>query len=67
MDSFGIRIGVAGGFGLTTLVGESGGRYSWGRRTRGSIERGQVRVCGSVVRCGFVCGGPLIFVHRWMA
>ena len=35
MDSGGIS--MAGGFGMTTLVGEAGGWYSWGRRTGRSI------------------------------
>ena len=64
MDSCGISIGVEGGFGMTTLGGKFGGRSSWGRRIGLSIERCQVRVCGSVVRCGFVCGGLVVFVHR---
>ena len=67
MDSCGVSIGVAGGFGITTLGGESGGRFSWGRRIGRSIERGSVRVCESVVRCGFVCGGLVVFFHRWMS
>ena len=65
MDSLGIS--MAGGFVITTLGGEAGGWYSWGRRIGNSMERGRVRMCESVVRCGFVCGGPVVFVHHWMA
>ena len=56
-------ISMAGGFGMTNLGVEAGGRSSWGRRIGRRIERGQVRVCESVVRCGFVCGGLVVFVH----
>ena len=65
MDSCGIS--MAGGFGMTTLGGEAGGRSSWGRRIGRRIERGRVRVCEIVVRYSFVCGGPVVFAHRWMA
>ena len=46
---------------MATLGGVSGGRSSWGWRIGRSIERCCVRVCGSVVRCGFVCAGIVIF------
>ena len=52
MDSGGIS--MASGFGMTNLGGEAGGWYSWGRRIGRRIGRGRVRVCESVVRCGFV-------------
>ena len=65
MDSGGIS--MARGFGTTTLGGEAGSRSSWGRRIGRRIERGRVRVCESFVRCGFVYGGPAVFVHCWMA
>ena len=65
MDSCGIN--MAGGFGMITLENEAGGPSSWGLRIICSIERGRVRVRESVVRCGFVCRGPVVFVHRWMA
>ena len=65
MDSCGIS--MSGGFGMTTLAGEYRVRFYWGRQIGRSIERGRVRVCDSVVRCGFFCGGPVVVVHRWMA
>ena len=37
------------------------------RRIGRSIEHCRVRVCGSVVRCGFFCVVIVVFVHRWMA
>ena len=37
-------IGMSGGFGMTTLGGDTGGRYSCGRRIVCSIERGRARV-----------------------
>ena len=49
VDGCGVGIGEALGFGMATLVGESGGQSSWGRRIGRSIERCRVRVCGSVV------------------
>ena len=58
---------MAGGFGMTTLGGDAGGRYSWGRRIGRRIERGRVRVFESVARGGFVCGGLVVIVHRWIA
>ena len=64
-DSFGIS--MAGGFVITTLGGEAGGRSSWGRSIGRRIEHGRVHVCESVVRCSFVCGDPAVFAHRWMA
>ena len=54
-------ISMAGGFGMTTLGGEAGGWYFWGRRIGRRIER------ESVARCGFVYGGLVVFVHRWIA
>ena len=65
MGVFGIS--MAGGFGMTTLGGDAGGRSSWGRRIGLRIERGRVQVCESVARGGFVCGGLLVVVHRWIA
>ena len=59
--------GMDGGFGMTTLGGDVGGRYSWVRRIGCRIERGRVRVCESVARGGFACGGLLIVVHRWIS
>ena len=35
-------IGMSGGFGMTTLGGDAGGRSSWGRRIGRRIERGRV-------------------------
>ena len=55
-------VSMAGGFGMTTLGDDAGGWSSWGRRMGRRIERGRVRVCESVVRCGFVCGGLVVFV-----
>ena len=60
-------ISTTSGFGMTTLGGAAGDRYSWGRRIGRRIERGQVRVCENVLRCGFVCGGLVVFVHIWIA
>ena len=65
MDSGGIS--MSGGFGMTTLGGEPGGLSSWRRHIGRRIERGRVRVFESFVCCVFVCGGPAVFVHRWMA
>ena len=67
MDGSGVGIGEALGFGMDTLGGASGGWSSWGRRIGHSIERCFVRVCRSVVRCGFVRAGNVILAHRWMA
>ena len=47
MDSGGTS--MTGVFGMATLGGEAGGRYSWGRRIGRRIERGRVCVCESVV------------------
>ena len=55
---------TACGLGVTTLGGEAGGRYSWGRRLGRRIERGRMRVCESVARGGFACGGLLIVVYH---
>ena len=52
---------------MTTLGGESGGRFSFLGRIGLSIELGRVRVCERVVRCGFVCGIPVVLVNCWMA
>ena len=60
-------ISMAGGFGMTTLGGDAGGWSSWGRRIGLRIERSRVRVCETVVQCGFVCGGLVVFFHRWIA
>ena len=60
-------ISMVGGFGMTTLGGDAGGRYYWGRRIGCRIERGRVRVCESVLRCGFVCGALVVFVNCWIA
>ena len=59
--------GMAGDFGLTTLGGNAGGRSSWGRHIGNRIERGRVRVCESVARGGFACGGLLVVVHIWIS
>ena len=59
--------GKAGGFGMTTLGGDMGGQSSWVRRIGRRIEHGWVRVCESVARGGFSCGGLLIVVHLWVA
>ena len=60
-------IGMAGGFGMTSLGGDAGGRSSWGQCTGRRIERGQVRVCESVAQGGFACRGILLVVQRWIA
>ena len=52
---------------MATLGGASGGRSSWERRIGRSIDLCCVRVCGSVIQCGIVCAGIVIFVHRCMA
>ena len=65
MGIFGVS--MAGGFGMTTLGGAAGGRSSWGGCIGRRIERGRVRMCESVGRGGFVCRGPVVFVHRWIA
>ena len=57
---------MARGFVMTTLGGDAGGRYYWGRRKGRRIERGQVRVYESVARVGFACGGLLIVAHLWI-
>ena len=59
--------GMAGGFGMTTLEGDAGGRYYWGWHIGSRIERGQVRVFESVARGGFDCGGLLVVVHSWIS
>ena len=60
-------ISMAGGFGMTTLGGATGGRSSWGQHIGRRIERGRARVCESVVRYGFICGGLVVFFHCWIA
>ena len=60
-------IGMPGGFGMTTLGGDEGGRSSRGRRMGRRIEHGQARVCKGVARSGFTCGGLLLVVQRWIA
>ena len=67
MDVSGVGSGEALCFGMATLGGASGGQSSWERGIGNSIERCCVRVCGSVVRCGFVRAGYVILAHRWMA
>ena len=67
MDGCGVGIGEAFGFGMATLGGASGSRYSWGRRIGRSVEICRVRVCGIVVRCGFFCAGSVVLAHIWMA
>ena len=67
IDGTGVGIGEALGFRMTTLGGASGGWSSWGRRIGRSMERCCVLVCGSVVRCVFVCAGNVSLAHRWMA
>ena len=59
--------GMAGGFGMTTLGGDAGGRSSLGRRIGRRIERGRARVCEGVTRGGFACGVLLLVVQRWIA
>ena len=59
--------GMACGFGMTTLGGDKGGWSSWVRRLGRRIERGRMRVCKSVARGGFACGGLLIVAHRWIS
>ena len=59
-------ISMAGGFVMTILGGEAGGWSSWGQRIGRRIDHGWVRVCESVVLCGFVCGGLVVFVHSWI-
>ena len=34
-------IGISGGFGMTTLGGDAGGRYYWERRIGRRIKRGR--------------------------
>ena len=60
-------IGMSGGFGMTNLGGDAGGRYSWGLRIGRRIERGRAQVCKGVVRGGYACGGILLVVQRWIA
>ena len=48
MDGTGVGIGEALGFGMATLVGASGGRFSWGPRIGRSMERCRVLMCISV-------------------
>ena len=43
-------ISMDGGFGMTTLVGDAGGWYSWGWRIGRRIERGWVRMWSSDFR-----------------
>ena len=57
-------IGMSGGFGMTTLGGDMGGRSSWGRHIGRRIERGWARVCKGVAQGGFTCGGLLLVVQR---
>ena len=52
---------------MTTLGGDTGGGSSWGRRLGRRIERGQMRVCESVARGRFACGGLLIVFRLWIA
>ena len=59
--------GMACGFGMTTLGGDTGVWSSWGRRLGRRIERNRMRVCESVARGGFSCGGILIVIHLWIA
>ena len=40
--------GISGGFGMTNLGGDAGGRCSWGRRIDHRIERGRAQVCEGV-------------------
>ena len=56
--------GMFGGFGMTTLGGDAGSRYSWGRHIGRKIERGRARVCKGMARGGFTCGGLLLVVQR---
>ena len=65
MDIFGTS--MAGGFVMTTLGGDAGGRSSWGRRIGRRIECGRVRVFEIVERVGFVYGGLVVVVHRLIA
>ena len=60
-------IGMSSGFGMTTLGGDTGGRYSCGRRIVCSIERRRARVCKGVAPGGFTYGGLLLVVQRWIA
>ena len=60
-------IGTSGGFGMTTLGGDAGGWYSWGRHIGCRIDRGRARVCKGVARGGFTCGGLLLVFQRWIA
>ena len=49
-------IGMSGGFGMTTLGGDTEGWSSWGRSIGCRIERGRARVCEGVARGGFASG-----------
>ena len=58
MGIFGIS--MSGGFGMTTLGGDAGGRFSLGLRIGRRIDHGQARVCKGLARGGFECGGLLL-------
>ena len=58
---------ISGGFGMTTLGGDAGGRYSWVRRIGRRIERSQGRVFESVAQGVLACGGLLVVFLRWIA
>ena len=60
-------IGMSGGFGMTTLRGDMGSWYSWGRCIGRRIERGWARVYKGVARGVFTCGGLLLVVQRWIS
>ena len=60
-------IGMSGGFGMTNLGGDAGGRYSRGQCMGRRIECGWERVCKCVDRGGFACGGLLLVVQSWIA
>ena len=60
-------ISISGGFGMTTLGGDAGGRFSWVRRIGRSIERVWVQVCKGLERGGCACGGLLLVVLIWIA
>ena len=58
---------MAGGFEMTTIGGDAGGRSSWGRRIGRRIERGRARVCEGVAQGGFTRGGLLLVVQHWIS
>ena len=60
-------IGMYGGFGITILGCDAGGRSSWGHRIGRRIELGRARVCKGVARGGFACGVLLLVVQSWIA